>query len=178
MKKYLLIIIFAFITFSFSSLQLTGQNNPVTGTSIGNVLPEISLSNPQGETIKLSELRGNIVLVDFWASWCRPCRHENPVVRYAYTKFSKEKFKDATGFKILSVSLDNNKNSWTDAIAADSLYWDEHVSDLQGWRSTAARQMGVRSIPASFLLDKNGVIIATNLRGDQLERTLQNLIEK
>jgi len=86
--------------------------------------------------------------------------------------------KNASGFKIFSVSLDNSKTSWTDAISADSLYWNEHVSDLQGWRSTVARQMGVRSIPANFLLDQNGVIIATNLRGAQLENALQNLIVK
>lgn len=142
------------------------------------MLPEISLPDPQGKTISLSDLRGNIVLVDFWASWCRPCRHENPFLKNVYTKFSKEKFKNAAGFKILSVSLDKDKANWTEAIAADSLYWDEHVSDLQYWRSEPARQMGIRSIPASFLLDQNGIIIAVNLRGKQLESALQNLLEK
>jgi len=178
MKKKFFVIIFTIVALSTTSIDITAQNNPVIGSSIGNVLPEISLTNPLGETLKLSDLRGNIVLVDFWASWCRPCRHENPVVREAYTKFSKEKFKNASGFKIFSISLDNNKTGWTQAISADSLYWDEHVSDLQGWRSTVARQMGVRSIPANFLLDQNGIIIATNLRGQQLENALQNLIIK
>jgi len=177
MKKYIAVVIISFLVITFTGIKLSGQNTPVQGTGIGNILPDISLQNPQGETLKLSALRGNIVLVDFWASWCRPCRRENPVVRDAFTSFSKEKFENASGFKVFSVSLDNSKTAWTDAIAADSLYWNEHVSDLQGWRSAVARQMGVRSIPSNFLLDQNGVIIATNLRGAKLEEALQNFLK-
>lgn len=176
LKNITPIVFILFFTFTLSGLKLFAQSNPETGTTIGKVLPEIVLQNPEGETLKLSDLRGSIVLVDFWASWCRPCRRENPVVRNAYTKFAGRKFDKASGFKIFSVSLDNNKAAWTDAIAADSLYWPGHVSDLQGWRSTIARKMGVRSIPANFLLDQNGVIIATNLRGQQLEEFLEKII--
>ena len=178
MKNHCTIYLILFATVLFSGSNIFGQSNHEKGTNTGNILPEISLNNPKDELIKLSDLRGNIVLVDFWASWCRPCRRENPVVREAYSKFSKEKFKHAAGFKIFSVSLDNNKTNWVDAIQADSLFWEEHVSDLQGWRSQVGRQLGIRSIPMNFLIDQNGIIIATNLRGSQLENTLQNLIEQ
>ncbi len=176
LKKITAIALILFFTISIPQSELLAQTNTETGTTIGKTLPDIALQNPEGETLKLSDLRGSIVLVDFWASWCRPCRRENPVVREAYSRFAQKKFDGASGFKIFSVSLDNNKSAWTEAISADSLYWSWHVSDLQGWRSTTARQMGVRSIPANFLIDQDGVILATNLRGLQLEQFLEKIV--
>ena len=109
------------------------------------------------------------MLLDFWASWCGPCRAENPNVVNNY-----QKYKDA-GFTVMSVSLDSNKDKWLAAIAADQLSWPNHVSDLGGWQSKVAQLYGVNSIPFTVLLDKEGRVIATNLRGAALEQTLQQL---
>jgi thiol-disulfide isomerase/thioredoxin len=119
--------------------------------------------------MKLSDLQGQVVLLDFWASWCGPCRAENPNVVKNY-----QKYKDA-GFTVMSVSLDSNKDKWLAAIAADQLSWPNHVSDLGGWKSKVAQQYGVNSIPFTILLDKEGRVIATNLRGAALEQTLQQI---
>jgi len=140
-------------------------------TAIGTVAPDMAFTSPDGKTLKLSDLRGKVVLVDFWASWCRPCRMENPNVVAAYKKF-KDK-----GFTIYSVSLDQDGGKWKDAIQQDGLIWPDHVSDLKGWQSEAARLYGVQGIPAQFLLDKDGKIIAKNLRGEQLEQALSDLLK-
>jgi peroxiredoxin len=143
----------------------------VASTAIGAVAPDLSFKNPEGKLLKLSDLRGKVVLLDFWASWCRPCRMENPNVVAAYKKF-KDK-----GFAIYSVSLDQNGDSWKAAIQQDGLIWPDHVSDLKGWQSEPARTYSVQSIPAQFLLDKDGKIIAKNLRGEQLEQKLYELLK-
>lgn len=134
----------------------------------GSVAPDIALTSPDGSIVKLSDLRGQIVMIDFWASWCRPCRAENPNVVKAYNKYH------SAGFEILGVSLDEEKTKWVDAIAKDGLTW-KHVSDLRGWQSSAAKTYGVGSIPATVLLDKEGRIIARNLRGPALEEQLKKL---
>lgn len=138
--------------------------------SAGAAAPDISLNTPDGKTIKLSSLRGKYVLIDFWASWCGPCRKENPNVVRMYNKFKNK------NFEIFGVSLDDNKQKWTGAIAQDGLGW-MHVSDLKGWQSQGAALYSVTAIPATFLIDKEGKIIAKNLRGDALEQKLTEVLK-
>ena len=139
--------------------------------AIGNQAPEITLPNPQGDTVQLSELRGNYVLLDFWASWCKPCRVENPNLVKAYKRYSDQ------DFEIYQVSLDKQRQAWIDAIEKDNLDW-YHVSDLQFWNSKAAQKYNIRSIPANFLLNKQGEIIDKNLRGDDLQARLNELFSR
>ncbi|GAB4028440.1 redoxin domain-containing protein [Spirosoma koreense] len=149
---------------------LIGRVARIKGVSVGAVAPEIALSDTTGNPVPLSSLRGKYVLLDFWASWCGPCRAENPNVVRMYNKF-KDK-----GFAIYSVSLDQAKTNWTKAIRNDNMTWT-HVSDLKYWQSAAAQQYGVQAIPATFLLDKDGKIIAKNLRGDALEQKLEEVLK-
>ncbi len=141
------------------------------GVSIGSDAPEIALPTPAGPIMRLSDLRGKYVLIDFWASWCGPCRRENPNVIKTYAAY-KDK-----GFEIFGVSLDQDKSAWVNAIAKDQLTWP-HVSDLQYWNSVAAQAYQVSSIPMTFLLDPQGRVIAKGLRGDSLNQYLANLFSK
>lgn len=139
---------------------------PVTGAAA----PPISLPDAQGQVVPLSSLKGRYVLVDFWASWCGPCRAENPNVVAAF-----QKFKDK-GFTVYGVSLDHSKDKWLEAVRKDGLNWTQ-VSDLKGWESVAARDYGVEAIPSNFLLDKDGKIIGHNLRGPELEAKLAEVLK-
>ena len=133
--------------------------------------PEISMKDTEGNIRRLSDLRGNVVLIDFWASWCGPCRRENPNVVKLYKKYHSK------GFEIYSVSLDKEKSAWIKAINYDGLIWPNHVSDLNGWTSSGGKTYGIMSVPSTVLVDREGKIIARNLRGSDLERKLQEIFE-
>ena len=139
-------------------------------------VPEIVLADPNGQKIKLSKLRGKIVLIDFWASWCGPCRSENPNLIEAYAKYRNRKFINGKGFEIYSVSLDRNKKDWMEAIDKDQLIWKSHVIDEQ---RKASDIYGVSSIPYALLIDGEGRVIAQGnaLRGINLQRTLDQFVK-
>lgn len=148
---------------------LENKIKSMRGLEIGGEAPDITLNTPDGVPLSLSSYRGKVVLIDFWASWCGPCRRENPHVVELYNKYKNK------GFDVLGVSLDSNKEAWQAAIEKDGLAW-KHISDLAGWSSSAAKLYGVTSIPRTFLLDKNGKIIAKNLRGQQLTDKLKEIL--
>ncbi len=150
--------------------KLTDMYKKMQQLTIGGMSKDFTLPTVDGKTISLQSYRGKYVLVDFWASWCKPCREENPNVVAAYVAYH------AKGLEILGVSLDNKKEDWTAAIAKDKLTWS-HGSDLQGWSSPIAELYGIQGIPANFLVDPTGKIIAKDLRGAQLQETLAQFIK-
>jgi len=155
---------------SFYAQKLKKIADALQATAIGSIAPDFTLQSIDDKPVALSSLKGKYVLLDFWASWCGPCRKENPNVVKAYNQFKNK------NFTVFGVSLDEDKIAWQNAVLKDQLAW-QHVSDLKGWRSSAAALYGVQSIPANFLLDPSGKIIAKDLRGEDLEKMLASVLK-
>jgi len=151
--------------------KVNGDSVATPASATGAVAPDISLPSPEGDTIKLSSTRGSIVLLDFWASWCTPCRKENPNLVTVYNMYHKK------GFQIYQVSLDKTRDAWLKGIQDDHLDKWIHVSDVQYWNSIVVPLYKIESIPANFLLDKEGHVIASNLRGERLQTKLAELFK-
>jgi peroxiredoxin len=146
------------------------MSSAATRIQPGKTAPDIEFPSPSGEMISLSSLQGKVVLLDFWASWCRPCRAENPNVVKMYNAY-KDK-----GFEIFSFSLDQDKAKWINAIQKDGLVWENHSSDLKGWNTETLPLYGLKGIPFTVLIDRDGKIIETNLRGQALENKLKTIL--
>lgn len=144
-------------------------NNPVPG--IGDLAPDFSLPNPEGEIIRLSDYRGKYLYLDFWASWCQPCRHENPALVAVYKKYK------SPDFDMLAVAFDRKREKWLGAIEEDSLPWKQ-VSDLKYFDSELIDLYQIQAIPSSFLLDKDGIILAKNIRSQDLEKLLKGIFAR
>jgi peroxiredoxin len=142
----------------------------LNGVAIGKKAPDFTANNPEGKPFRLSENLKGYTLIDFWASWCGPCRKENPNVVAAYKEFHDK------GFNIIGVSLDKKKENWIKGIKDDNLDW-QHVSDLKFWNSEIAKLYGVRAIPGNYLIDSKGIIVAKNLEGEELKTTLKTLLD-
>ncbi len=173
MKKLVLLLVIVLMGTGVAFSQKIGIN-------IGDKAPELIGTTPDGKTMKLSDTKGKLVLLDFWASWCGPCRRENPNVVKAYNEYKNKKFTSGDSFIVFNVSLDKTADAWKAGIKKDKLDWPYHISDLKYWSSKHAAIYGVKGIPSSFLINGDGIIVAKGnaLRGPGLESNLDKQLKK
>ena len=169
-----LIISFALLLFCSTISTLSAQE---VGLEIGNKSPEIKLPSLKGDTIPLSELKGKLVLIDFWGTWCAPCVEEQSELAKLYLKYKKSAFTKGKGFEIYGVSLDAKKSNWENFITKNKIDWIQ-VSDLKFWRSPVAKRYNIQELPFNMLVDANGVILAKNIHGIELENEIAGFLLK
>lgn len=169
-----LLILFILATIYFS---IKAQNNIKIGLRIGNQAPNFELPRIDDTLLSLESLRGKIVLIDFWASWCKSCRNKLSTISI-YNKYKDKHFKTAEGFVVLSVSFDKDKSVWIQAIEKDGLIWNTHVNDLTGFSSDVAKLYKLSGLPQNILLDGNGIILAKNIHSTSLIYKLDDMLIK
>ena len=145
--------------------------------SEGEVAPNFTSITPNGDEMSLSDFKGKYLLLDFWGSWCGPCRVENPSIVQLYTKYKDTKFKNADGFTVFSVGMETNKNRWMAAIQQDNLYWENHVSEVKRLKSDVALQYKVREIPTKYLISPEGNIIGVNMGFAEMDKLLSKEVK-
>lgn len=170
----ILILSVAFLLFGSTVSTLSGQS---IGLELGNKAPEIKLPNTKGDTVTLSSLKGKLVLIDFWATWCSPCVEEQAELAKLYGKYKQSAFTNGKGFEIYGVSLDAKKPNWENFITTNKINWIQ-VSDLKFWRSPVARTYSIQGLPFNILIDGNGIIVAKNLHGIDLESKIARFLHK
>jgi thiol-disulfide isomerase/thioredoxin len=163
--------IFMFIAVILFCSNFSATVAQTVGTEIGNKAPEIRLPSPGGDTISLSSLKGKMVLIDFWATWCAPCLKEQPELAGLYKNYRHAEFTVGKGFEIYGVSLDSKKSSWENAISKNGISWIQ-VSDLKFWSSPVAKLYNIQELPFNVLIDGNGAILAKNLHGKDLKNEM------
>ena len=191
MKKVTTTLFIASLVLCFSFIAKDSRllGTQAEGLNVGDKAPNFTIQSPEGREFSLSDYRGKLILLDFWASWCGPCRKDNPNIVSVYNKLHQAAFKTADGFEVISISLDgltdrrgnqkqgNAKSDWTEAIEKDGLVWKGHGSELKGWNAEIAKTYHINSIPSNFLIDEKGIIIAKNLEGPALYATIKRLAE-